>query len=169
MMTAENSNFVANLPSDLRTLVDEACLLDMVLGSVANDGVAGPKLFNGSSGEGALSAPMMLTLTAYSYAIGIFASRDIEVAIYKDQTLRYICARQYPTWHDIRRFRRLHRELVQKILCSVLRQLCVQYLFRFYPELAENLPASDLDAQIAAAVTGRIEAAIIMDGVEIDV
>jgi len=169
MMTTENSNLVANLPSDLRTLVDEVCLLDMVLGAAANDGMVRPKPFNGSCGEAALSAPMMLTLTTYSYAIGIFASRDIEAAIYKDQTLRYICARQYPTWHDIRRFRRMHRELVQKILGSVLMQLCVQYVFRFYPELAGNLPPSELDTQIAAAVAGRIEAAIIMDGVEIDV
>ena len=48
-------------------------------------------------------------------------------------------------------------------------QLSLQYVLPFYPELAENLPPSELDAQIAAAVAGRIDAAIIMDGVEIDI
>ena len=169
MMTIENNNLIASLPSDVRTLVDEAALLDVVLESVADAGGDGPKLFNGCSCEEALSAPMMLTLTAYSYSIGIFASRDIETAIYKDRTLRYICAHQYPTWHDVRRFRRMHRELVQKILGSVLTRLYIRYLFPFYPDLAGNLPPLALDAQVAAAVLGRIEAAIIMDGVEIDV
>lgn len=169
MMTIENNNLITSLPSDLRAFVDEACLLDTVLGAVANVDATSPKLFNGSSGDDALSAPMMLTLLTYSYAIGIFGSRDIEAALYKDQTLRYICAHQYPTWHDIRRFRRMHRELVQKILGTVLTHLCIQYLLPFYPDLAGNLPPSELDGQIASAVAGRIEAAIIMDGVEIDV
>ena len=168
-MTIENNNLIASLPSDLRTLVDETCLLDIALESVANDGVAGTNPFNCSSGEGGLSAPMMLTLISYSYAIAIFGSRDIEAATYKDQTLRYICAQQYPTWHDIRRFRRMHRELVQRILGSVLTRLCVQCLFPFYGELAANLSALKMDGQIAVAVAGRIEATIIMDGVEIDV
>ena len=168
-MTIEHKYLIANLPSDLRSLVDEASLLDLVLESVAAAGAGPLRPFTRTSGQAALSAPMMLTLTAYAYAIGIFASRDIEATICKDQTLRYICARQYPTWHDIRKFRRMHRELVQKILGSVLTRLCIRYVFPFYPELAGNLPPSDLAAQVAAAVLGRIEAAIIMDGVEIDV
>ena len=48
-------------------------------------------------------------------------------------------------------------------------RLCAEYVFPLQPELAGKLPISDLDAQVAAAVAGRIEAAIIMDGVEIDV
>jgi len=168
-MTIEHKYMIANLPSDLRSLVDEASLLDLVLESVAAAGAGPLRPFTRTSGQAALSAPMMLTLTAYAYAIGIFASRDIEATICKDQTLRYICARQYPTWHDIRKFRRMHRELVQRILGSVLRKLCLQYVLSFYPTLAENLPPLELDAQIAAAVGGRIEAAIIMDGVEIDI
>ena len=58
---------------------------------------------------------------------------------------------------------------MQKILGSVLTRLYIRYLFPFYPDLAGNLPPLALDAQVAAAVLGRIEAAIIMDGVEIDV
>ena len=168
-MTIENQNLIGSLPSDLRTLIDEASLLEIVLESVADVGAVGRKAFNSASVRPESSAPMMLTLLTYSYAAGIFGSRDIEAAIYQDRTLRYICAHKYPTWHDIRRFRRLHREWVQKILGATLTEVSVQYLFPFYPETAGNPPRSDFDAQVAMAVAGRLEAAIIMDGVEMDV
>jgi len=96
-------------------------------------------------------------------------TRGVQSDSFKDQTLRYICAQQYPTWHDIRRFRRTHGEVVQRTLGSVLMRLYVQYVVPFYPELGTNRPSPDLHTQIVAAVAGRIETAIIMDGVEIDV
>src|SRR6266852_272674 len=146
-MTIENGTLGASLPTDLRMLVDESCLLHLALESVANAGSTNLKPFNGLPGQVPLSAPMMLTLISYSYAVGIFGSRDIECAIYEDQTLRYICAGQRPAWHDIRRFRRMHRDLVQKVLRSVLTQFCLQYIFPFYPELAGNLPPDEFEKQ----------------------
>src|SRR5438132_7581342 len=97
-MTIENGRLGTSLPTDLRVLVDESCLLHLALESAVNGGSINLKPFNGLSGQAPLSARMMLTLLSYSYAVGIFGSRDIERAIYEDQTLRYICAGQRPAW-----------------------------------------------------------------------
>ena len=158
---------LATLPSDLRALGDESILLKITLQAVVDTAFVRP--LSSASGQIPLSIPMMLTLVTYSYACGIYGSRDIESAIYKERTLRYICARQYPTWKEIRRFRRLHRDLLQKTLGSLLRQFCLQFLFPLRPTLAANLPPFLLDEQIGTVVAARIETAIIMDGVEADV
>jgi len=158
----------AGLPSDLRTVSDESILLNLTLQSVADSPC--PKLVSsGSDDKLPLSPAMMLTLINYAYSIGIFGSRDIENAIYKDAKLRYICAHQYPAWQDIRRFRRSHRELIQISLQSLLTALCVHYLFPANPQLATNVPPAEVDEQIRLAALGRIEAAIIMDAVEADI
>jgi hypothetical protein len=169
MMTSnfQNTGPITGLPSDLRALVDQSSLLNLALHTVAETDC--PKSFSSASGETPLSGPMMLTLTSYAYAIGLFGSRDIESTIYKDPTLRYICARQFPRWEDIRRFRRIHRDLVQATLGSLLTSLCVYYLLPAHPQLTANIPASEIDGQIRAAAAGRIEAAIIMDAVDADI
>lgn len=168
-MTAnfQNAGPITGLPSDLRSLVGEAALLNLALHTVADTEC--PKSFIGAPDEVPLSGPMMLTLISYAYAIGIFGSRDIEASICKDPTVRYICARQYPRWQDIRRFRRAHRDLVQTTLASLLTAICVYYVLPANPKLAATFPASEIDGQIRLATAGRIEAAIIIDAVDADI
>jgi len=158
---------LANLPTDLRVLIDEASLLKLTLHSAAE--AEGIKRISGTVGRVRWSGPMMLTLISYSYVIGIYGSRDIESAITKDKTLRYICARQYPTWEEIRRFRRLNRDCVQRTLASVLTQVCVHYFWPNYPDVAAHVAPADIDEQIRLAALGRIETAIIMDAVDSEV
>ena len=45
-----------------------------------------------------------------------------QTAIGSDRTVRYICARTYPDWQRLRRFRRQHRELLLQCLVYVLKQ-----------------------------------------------
>src|SRR5438093_7754213 len=43
-----------------------------------------------------LRPQMMLTLLTYCYSAKIYGSRDVELAIGQDSTVRYICARAHP-------------------------------------------------------------------------
>ncbi len=168
-MTAPNSpnvGWLTSLPTDLRTLIGEASLLQLTLHSVGE--LEGIKPISGEVGL-RWSGPMMVTLLSYSYAIGIYGSRDIESGINKEKTLRYICARQYPAWQEIRRFRRLNRDCVQQTLASVLTQVCLEYLWPNYPEVAARLVPADIEEQIRLGALGRIETAIIMDAVDSEV
>ena len=62
----------------------------------------------------------VLALLVYHYAVGIFASREIESALWKDAQFRALCHDDFPDWRQLRRFRRLNHEAVRKCLMHVL-------------------------------------------------
>src|SRR5690242_12457071 len=104
MMTIENKTKAppAALPADLRQLVNEEVLLRITLETVADSDPFRP--VTGIGGDH-FSSPMMLTLISYAYSCGIYSSQEIESAVQRDKTMRYICARKFPRWQDLRRFR----------------------------------------------------------------
>jgi hypothetical protein len=126
---------------------------------------------------------MMLTLVTYSYAACLFGSRDIQYAINADAMVRYICARTYPAWQDIRVFRRQNREWVRQCLMGVLRRVWMMRSGQFdlpqpvqgplnQTELFATHPqpwlAGEFAQQLEATVDGRLDTAALMDGVESD-
>jgi hypothetical protein len=153
------------LTSDLRNIVRPGTLLQFTLNATANVN------FNsgGPSETHPFSPRMMLTLLSYCYASGIYASWDIERAIHMDGTVRYICARQYPGWLDIRRFRRQHRELVAESLAITLKQVWIEQMNAQGPEVCrDGALECDIDQEIQALARNRVETAIIMDRAETD-
>jgi len=72
------------------------------------------------SGDEQYSPRMMLALLVYSYAHGVFSSRKIEVATYRDIAVRYICADNHPDHDTIAKFRRENRELFRDSFAQVL-------------------------------------------------
>jgi hypothetical protein len=105
------------IPENLNKWFPERSLLRLVLETVPT--VELPATVNRSKGGRILRSEMMLTLLTYCYASGIYASEDIVQAILRDRTVRYICAHNYPTWEDIRLFRRHRREQVEECLRKV--------------------------------------------------
>src|SRR5438552_19687 len=107
-------------PPDLREDLGNVILLKLALDAVQ---ALDPAKVN-AAGQGMqnLRPQMILTLLSFCYAARIYASRDIEWAIRHDPTVRYICARTFPAWQAIRRFRRSNRELVEQALAYVLRK-----------------------------------------------
>ena len=165
MMTIDNRNVGAvNLPPDLRTVVDERTLLRIILESIPEGDSA-----RTAGSEGSFRPTMMLTLVSYAYAIGVYGSADLESALLRDPTLRYICARQFPGWQDIRRFRRGNRARIELTLSAVLMRVFLEHLFPSSPEAAAQLSMMKLCEQIQAEANHRIETAILLDGVEVDV
>jgi hypothetical protein len=109
-------------PSDVRSWLSERDLLLEVYDAVERvSWQTGPALIN------EIPVPVLRTLLTYSYATGLFVSRDIESSIGTDATLRYICAGHAPTWQTIRQFRRLHSATIKNSLEQLLARLFHSY------------------------------------------
>ena len=166
-MKADNDKFealgVAGLPKDLTECVGKSTLLKLALDAV--------QTLDWSSTErnqrSEIRPQMMLTLLSYCYASGIHGSQDVAWAMQNDPTVRYICARTYPDWLSIRRFRRYNRQPLQQCLAYILKQT---WALRFDEAETNYLGytwfESELNQQIDAAVQMLMELAMLMDGVE---
>ncbi len=91
------------------------------------------------NGHSSYSAERLMHLLTYAYAIGLYGSQDIELAVQTDPVLCYLCASEVPDWNTLRRFRRLHRQYLRECLIKVAEQALV---IRFGNE-AEETPLVD--------------------------
>ena len=101
------------IPSDLREWMPENALVYLALEAVQ------ASVEDRKSGL-PQNGPMLMTLLAYAYATGLAASRDIELAIPQDRTLRYLCRSAAPEWNALRQFRRRHDALLKECLTTLL-------------------------------------------------
>lgn len=70
---------------------------------------------------GPLPPESMLGVVSYCYAKGVYGSNDIGRKLNQDTAFRVSCQNEVPRPEDIRRFRRLNREAIQKTLEKALR------------------------------------------------
>lgn len=64
----------------------------------------------------ALPPESMLGVVSYCYSKGVYGSNDIGRKLAQDPAVRATCGNEIPRPEDIRRFRRLNREAIQKTL-----------------------------------------------------
>jgi hypothetical protein len=114
------------LPSDLRAWTDQGKLLNLVLQHSTEAQGPLPRPGNGRRIDGRYPAPMLLALLAYCYAIGVYASREIERLTYTDETVRYLAVNSHPSGEDIRRFRRSWRASITHCLTGVLNAIWIE-------------------------------------------
>lgn len=109
------------LPPSLQEWVPEDDLVHFVIEAV--EGLALPSLRVNSRGTGSAQYPpkMMLELLIYCYANGIFSSRRIERATYRDISVRYLTADTHPDHDTIAAFRRANLEAVSACFVEVLK------------------------------------------------
>ena len=69
---------------------------------------------------GGLPPESMLGVVSYCYAKGVYGSDDIGRKLNQDPAFRISCGNEMPRPEDIRRFRKLNREAIQKTLEKVL-------------------------------------------------
>jgi len=108
------------LPPDLRAWVPEDDMVHFVIEAVG--GMSLPSLKVNRRGTGSEQYPpkTMLMLLIYCYANGIFSSRRIERATYRDVAVRYLTADTHPDHDTICTFRRENVEAVSEALLGVL-------------------------------------------------
>lgn len=108
------------LPVDLREWVPEDDLSHFVLAAVERVGMHRFRVNERGSGSAQYHPRMMLALLIYCYANGVFGSRRIERATYRDLGARYISADTHPDHDTICKFRRENFEAVAETFLQVL-------------------------------------------------
>ena len=108
------------LPPDLRDCVPQDDLAHFVLGAVERVPMRAFKVNERVTGSAQYHPRMMLALVIYCYANGVFGSRRIERATYRDLGVRYIAADCHPDHDTICAFRRDNVEAVSEAFLQVL-------------------------------------------------
>ncbi len=108
------------LPIDLREWVPADDMVHFVLEAVEQVPLARFQVNKRGSGSKQYHPRMMLALLVYCYANGVFGSRRIEAATYRDIAVRYLCADTHPDHDTICKFRRENVEAISESFLQVL-------------------------------------------------
>lgn len=108
------------LPPDLKDWVGEDDLVHFVIEAVERLPLACFKVNERGSGSKQHNPFMMLTLLVYCYSNGIFSSRKIERASYRDIAVRYLTADTHPDHDTICKFRRENSAAIRKSFVEIL-------------------------------------------------
>jgi transposase len=108
------------LPPDLRDWVGEDDLVHFIIEAVERLPLSAFAVNEKGCGDEQFPPHMMLALIIYCYANGLFGSRRIERATYRDVAVRYLCAGHHPDHDTICDFRRRNFEAVARAFVEVL-------------------------------------------------
>jgi len=109
------------LPPDLRDWVRDDDLVHFVIDALAVLDISAARLNQRGTGDEQYPPSMMLGLLIYSYAQGIFSSRQIERATYQNVSVRYLAADTHPDHDTIAKFRRENAALIRSAFVQLLR------------------------------------------------
>jgi transposase len=136
------------LPPDLREWVQNDDLVHFVVDALSLVDVSSAHLNRRGTGSEQYPPGMMLGLLVYSYAQGIFSSRQIERATYQNLSVRYLTADTHPDHDTLAKFRRENGPLIRSVFVQLLQLAQTSGLLR--------LGALALDGtKIGAATTKR--------------
>jgi transposase len=108
------------LPPDLRQWVPQKHLVHFVMDAVAELDLRQAQVNERGTGDAQYPPAMMLGLLIFSYATGMFSSRQIERATYEHVAVRLLCADTHPDHDTICTFRRQHKALLERSFAQVL-------------------------------------------------
>lgn len=108
------------LPPDLREWVPADHLVHWVMDAVGQLELGAARVNERGTGDAQYPPGMMLGLLIYSYATGVFSSRQIERATYENVAVRLLCADTHPDHDTLCEFRRHHGALLGQSFGQVL-------------------------------------------------
>jgi transposase len=108
------------LPPDLKDWVPQDDLAHFVVAAAERVDMAAFKVNGRGSGSEQYNPRMMLALLIYCYANGIFGSRRIERATYRDVAVRFVTANTHPDHDTICAFRRENAAAIAECFLKVL-------------------------------------------------
>lgn len=109
------------LPVDLRDWVPENDLVHFVVNAVETMNLTTLSVNRRGTGDEQYPPRMMLALLIYCYASGVFGSRRIERATYRDLAVRYLTGDTHPDHDTICAFRRANGEVIKEAFLEVLK------------------------------------------------
>ena len=108
------------LPPDLRDWLPENHLAHFILEAVNTLSLTGVQINERGTGDAQYPPRMLLGVLIYSYATGVFSSRQIEQATYTDVAVRYLSGDTHPDHDTLCTFRRVNGPLLQSSFVEVL-------------------------------------------------
>lgn len=108
------------LPPDLRDWIPEDDMVHFVIEAVERVSLKKFRLNERGSGSKQKPPHMMLGLLIYCYANGIFSSRKIERASYRDVAVRYLTGNTHPDHDTICKFRRENLGAISEAFVQIL-------------------------------------------------
>ena len=108
------------LPPDLRDWVADDDLAHFIVEAVEHVDMAAFSVSRTGCGKAQYHPRMMLALLVYCYASGIFSSRRIEQATYRNVSVRFIAADSHPDHDTIAKFRRENGSAFQAAFAHIL-------------------------------------------------
>ena len=108
------------LPPDLREWVPDDDLVHFIIEAVERVPIDSFKVNWKGTGKAQYHPRMMLALLIYCYANGLFSSRRIERATYRDVAVRFVAADTHPDHDTIATFRRDNAEAISTAFVQVL-------------------------------------------------
>lgn len=108
------------LPPDLKDWVADDDLAHFVIAAVERVKLDAFKINHRGAGKAQYHPRLMLGLLIYGYANGIFSSRRLERATYRDVGVRFVAADQHPDHDTIAAFRRENGRAFEAAFVQVL-------------------------------------------------
>jgi Transposase and inactivated derivatives len=108
------------LPPNLREWVPEGHLVHFVMDAVELLDVREASVNQRGTGSEQYPPRLLLGLLVYSYATGLFSSRQIERATYENVAVRLLCADTHPDHDTLCAFRRKNGALLRRAFAEVL-------------------------------------------------
>ena len=108
------------LPPDLKDWLPEDDMAHFMVAAVERVRLGAFQHQRAAGGKPQYHPRLMLALLVYSYANGIFSSRRIERATYRDIGMRFIAANTHPDHDTIASFRRTNKAAFEAAFLQVL-------------------------------------------------
>ena len=108
------------LPPDLRAWVPADHLVHFLMDAVGELDLRGAKVNERGTGDAQYPPCLMLGLLIYSYATGVFSSRQIERSTYENVAARLLCADTHPDHDTLCEFRRANHGLLTRSFAQVI-------------------------------------------------
>ncbi len=108
------------LPPDLREWVPADHLVHFLMDAVGELDLSAARINERGTGDAQYPPRTMLGLLIYSYATGVFSSRQIERTTHDSVAVRLLCADTHPDHDTICTFRRQNGELLQRSFAQVI-------------------------------------------------
>ncbi len=121
------SNFIASsrdqvflLPPDLKAWIPDDDLAHFIMAAVERIPIRAFRTGSQPGGKAQYHPQLMLMLLVYSYAHGIFSSRRIERATYREIVVRFVAANLHPDHDTIAVFRQANKAAFEAAFLQIL-------------------------------------------------
>lgn len=108
------------VPPDLRDWVAKDHLVHFVIDAMEAVDTGGAVVNERGTGSAQYPPAMLLALLVYSYATGLFSSRQIERSSYENVAVRLLCGDTHPDHDTLCAFRRKNAVLLARVFAQVL-------------------------------------------------